>query len=78
MDDVPGRKQIMRALERFSYRYAATVRFRNRCRLNITLGRMENAPLFPKGAPDNLFVESDRDKRNAAICSILSGLENKH
>jgi hypothetical protein len=67
-------------LERFCYRYAATVRFKERCRLNIniTLGRNENAPLFANGTPDRLILESDRKMRNTAICGILSALANRH
>jgi len=65
-------------LERFCYRYAATVRFKDRCRLNIniTMGRKEDAPLFPNGMPENLTSESDRKKRNEGISAILSALEN--
>ena len=42
-------------LERFCYRHAATVRFKDRCRLNIniTLGRDDNAPLLANGMPDD-------------------------
>ena len=66
-------------LERFCYRYAATVRFKDRCRLNInlTMGRKEDAPLFANGMPDNLTFESERKKRNAGICAILSALSSK-
>ena len=64
-------------LERFCYRYAATIRFKDRCKLNIniTMGRKENAPLFPNGMPDNLVFESERKKRNSGICAILSAIE---
>lgn len=67
-------------LERFCYRYAATVRFKERCKLNIniTLGRNENAPLFANGTPDRLLLESDQKKRNTAIYGILSALVNRH
>ena len=67
-------------LERFCYRYAATVRFKDRCRLNIniTLGRKDDAPLFPNGMPDKLVFKSDRKKRNAGICAILSVLEKRN
>lgn len=66
-------------LERFCYRYAATVRFKDRCRLNInlTMGRKEDAPLFANGMPDNLTFESERKKRNAGISSILSALQKR-
>ena len=76
-----GRDLTARALvlERFCYRYAATIRFKDRCKLNIniTMGRKENAPLFPNGMPDNLLFESERKNRNANICAILSALECK-
>lgn len=67
-------------LERFCYRYAATIRLKDRCRLNIniTMGRKRDAPLFPNGMPDNLLFESERKKRNAGICAILSSLENRN
>lgn len=67
-------------LECFCYRYAATVRFKERCKLNIniTLGRNENAPLFANGTPDRLLLESDQKKRNTAIYGILSALVNRH
>ena len=61
------------------YRYAATVRFKDRCRLNINIvmGRSSNAPVFPNGMPDKLFFESDRKKRNAWICAILDAVREK-
>lgn len=67
-------------LERFCYRYAATIRFKDRCKLNIniTLGRNESAPLFPNGMPDKLFFESDRKKRDAGICGILSSIREQN
>ena len=76
---VSGLTERSLELERFCYRYAATVRFKDRCRLNIniTMGRKEDAPLFPNGTPDKLTFESDRKKRNAGISAILSGLENR-
>ena len=66
-------------LLRFCYRYAATIRFQERCKLNIniTLGRKEDAPLFPNGYPDNLVLQSERAKRNAILCGILTGLEER-
>lgn len=66
-------------LERFCYCYAATIRFKDRCRLNIniTMRRKEDAPLFPNGMPDNLLFGSERKKRNEGICAILSALESK-
>ena len=69
----------MLEIERFCYRYANTVRFKDRCRLNIniTLGRNDNAPLFPNGTPDNLLLESDRMERNAGLCAILSTIRNR-
>lgn len=72
-----GKADKVLPLERFCYRYAATVRFKDRCRLNIniSMGRKENAPLFPNGKPDKLVFESDRRKRNAGICAILSALQ---
>ena len=65
-------------LERFCYRYAATVRFKERCKLNIniTLGRPVNAPLFPNGKPDNLKFSIDRRKRNEGLCAILAALKD--
>lgn len=64
-------------LERFCYRYAATIRFKDRCRLNIniTMGRKVNAPLFPNGMPDNLIIKSNRNKRNSSLCTIVAALE---
>lgn len=64
------------ALDQFCYRYAATVRFKERCKssINITLGRSENAPLFPNGTPDKLLFESERRKRNNGLCAIVEGL----
>lgn len=66
-------------LERFCYRYAATIRLKDRCKfnINITLGRKKDAPLFPDGTPDNL-TEYERKKRNAGICDILAALESKN
>ena len=68
------------ALERFCYRYAATIRFKDRCKLNIniTMGRNESAPLFPNGMPDKLASESDRKKRNAGIYAILAALKERN
>ena len=76
---VSGLTERSLELERFCYRYAATVRFKDRCRfnINITMGRKEDAPLFPNGTPDKLTFESERMKRNAGICAILSGLMSK-
>ena len=76
---VSGLTERSLELERFCYRYAATVRFKDRCRLNIniTMGRKEDAPLFPNGTPDKLTFESERKKRNAGISAILSALENR-
>lgn len=76
---VSGLTERSLELERFCYRYAATVRFKDRCRLNIniTMGRKEDAPLFPNGTPDKLTFESERKKRNAGISAILSGLMPK-
>ena len=67
-------------LERFCYRYAATIRLKERCKLNIniTSGRNENAPLFANGTPDKLLFESDRKKRNETIFGILHALKNGH
>ena len=75
-----GKTDIALILERFCYRYAATVRFKDRCRLNIniTLGREDDAPLFPNGTPDKLTFESERKKRNTGICAILSALEKRN
>lgn len=63
-------------LDKFCYRYAATVRFKERCKssINIGLGRSENAQLFPNGTPDKLLFESDRRKRNNGLCAIVEGL----
>ncbi len=76
---VSGLTERSLELERFCYRYAATVCFKDRCRLNIniTMGRKEDAPLFPNGTPDKLTFESERKKRNAGISAILSALENR-
>lgn len=75
----PGKENKVLVLERFCYRYAATIRFKERCRLNIniTLRRKDNAPLFSNGMPDGLAFESERQKRNAGICAILSSLGNR-
>lgn len=75
-----GKTDKVLVLERFCYRYAATVRFKDRCRLNIniTMGRKEDAPLFPNGMPDKLLSEYERKKRDAGISAILSGLMDKH
>ena len=72
-----GKADQVLVLERFCYRYAATIRFKDRCKLNIniTMGRNESAPLFPNGMPDKLTFESDRKKRNAGICAILSAVK---
>lgn len=74
-----GKADRVLVLERFCYRYAATIRFKDRCKLNIniTMGRSESAPLFPNGMPDKLFFESDRKKRNAGICAILDAVRKK-
>ncbi len=74
----PKKKAMLFMLERFCYRYAATLRFRERCRLNIniTLSREKDAPLFPNGMPDKLLNERERNKRNAGICGIVSALQN--
>lgn len=76
---VSGLTERSLELERFCYRYAATVRFKDRCRLNIniTMGRKENAPLFPNGTPDKLTFESERKRRNAGISAILSVLQKR-
>ena len=78
-DWVVGKDDKSLLLERFCYRHAATVRFRDRCRLNIniTMGRDESAPLFPNGMPDNLKFKRDRNLRNSGICAILSALEKR-
>lgn len=74
-----GKADRVLVLKRFCYRYAATVRFKDRCRLNINIvmGRSSNAPVFPNGKPDKLFFESDRKKRNAGICAILDAVREK-
>lgn len=74
-----GKADRVLVLKRFCYRYAATVRFKDRCRLNINIvmGRSSNAPVFPNGMPDKLFFESDRKKRNAGICAILDAVREK-
>ena len=74
-----GKADRVLVLKRFCYRYAATVRFKDRCRLNINIvmGRSSNAPIFPNGMPDKLFFESDRKKRNAGICAILDAVREK-
>lgn len=76
----PGKADKVLVLERFCYRYAATIRFKDRCRLNIniTMGRKTDAPLFANGMPDKLIFESERKKRNAGIYAILSALTDKH
>lgn len=75
-----GKADRVLVLERFCYRYAATIRFKDRCKLNIniTMGRSESAPLFPNGMPDKLFFESDRKKRNAGICAILDAVRERN
>jgi len=74
-----GKADKVLVLERFCYRYAATIRFKDRCRLsiNITMGRKKDAPLLPNGTPDNLLFESERKRRNAGIAAILSSLEKR-
>lgn len=61
------------------YRYACSVRFKNRCQenINIVLGRKKDARLFPNGEPDNLVLESERKKRNAGICGILAAIRER-
>ena len=75
----PALKKRVLPILRFCYRYAATIRFQDRCKLNIniTLGRKEDAPLFPNGCPDNLTSQSGRIKRNDILCSILAGLQER-
>jgi len=75
-----GKADKVLVLERFCYRYAATIRFKDRCRLsiNITMGRKKDAPLLPNGTPDNLLFESERKRRNAGIAAILSSLEKRN
>ena len=75
-----GLSEKVLVLLRFCYRYAATVRFKDRCRLNIniTMGRKKDAPLFPNGTPDKILCESDRKNRNAGILVILSTLKKQH
>ena len=74
-----GKADKVLPLERFCYRYAATVRFKDRCRLNIniTMGRKEDAPIFPNGTPDKLTFESERKRRNAGISAIISALQER-
>lgn len=74
---VPGLKEHVLGIDRFCYRYAATMRFKDRCRLNINilLSRKDSAPLFPNGTPDNMIFESDRKKRNDALCALLEALK---
>ena len=76
VDWFPDKAAKALVLDRFCYRYAATVRFKDRCRLNINIVMMrkDNAPLFPNGTPDRLIFECDRRKRCAGILSILSAL----
>ena len=64
------------ALECFCYRNAVSIRFKERCQhnINITLGRDEDAPLFPNGKPDNLN-EKERAKANTAIGNLLCSLQ---
>ena len=75
-----GKADRVLVLERFCYRNAATIRFKDRCKLNIniTLGRNESAPLFPNGKPDKLVSESDRMKRNAGIYAILDAVRERN
>jgi hypothetical protein len=55
-----GKEEKVLVLRRFCYRYASTVRFKDRCRLNIniSLGRKDDAPLFPDGMPDDTPVQA--------------------
>ena len=71
-----SKKERLLVFERFCYRYAATIRFKDRCQINIniTMGRPKDAPLFSNGKPDNLMSASDRKKRNAGIIAILDAL----
>ena len=75
-----GKADRVLVLERFCYCNAATIRFKDRCMLNInfTLGRNESAPLFPNGMPDKLVSESDRKKRNAGIYAILDAVREQN
>lgn len=75
-----GKADRVLVLERFCYRYAATIRFKDRCKLNInfTMGRNESAPLFPNGMPDKLVSESERKKRNAGICAMLDAIGKRN
>lgn len=72
------KKRVLPIMQ-FCYRYAATIRFQERCKLsiNIILGREEDAPLFPNGCPDNLTSRSERTKRNNFLCSIIAGLQER-
>lgn len=72
-------KQVLPLL-RFCYRYAYSVRFKNRCQenINIVLGRKKDARLFPNGMPDNLVLESDRKKRDAGISGILAAIRERN
>lgn len=72
----PHMKENAVTLAQFCYRYACSVRFKKRSKksVNSVLGRKEDARLFPNGKPDKLFLESDRKKRNAGICSILAAI----
>lgn len=74
-----GKEEVMqiKIMEKFCYRYAATVRIKERCKknINITLGRSKYSPLFPNGEPDKLFLESERRKRNACLSAIMEGLK---
>ena len=69
----------MIALRPIQIRSGAEIMIQGRCRLNIniTMGRKEDAPLFPNGMPDMLLFGSERKKRDAGICAILSVLECK-
>jgi len=75
-----GKADRVLVLERFCYRYAATIRFKDRCKLNIniTMGRNESAPLFPNGMPDKLVSESDRKNRNSGISAILAAIGGRN
>lgn len=76
----PALKKRVLPILHFCYRYAATIRFQERCKLNIniTLGRKEDAPLFPNGCPDNLTSRAERIQRNDILCSILAGCLISH
>ena len=70
-------RYILKDKKQNIYAYEHSINIHYRLNINLTMGRKEDAPLFANGMPDNLTFESERKKRNAGICAILSALSSK-